>query len=159
MNPDLTGAPRADDTASRCGAPTTAILVLLMLACPAGVSAACTISNTGLAFEPYNPLGTAAVDGVGTIDIACEQDISYSISLGPGQGSFAERHMTSFSSELVYNLYTDANRLIIWGDGTGSTSVVEGSTSGQHAVYGRIPGAQNVPAGQYQDTVVITVSY
>ena len=48
--------------------------------------------------------------------------------------------------ELAYNLYREASRSIIWGDGTGGSAVGSG-TGATHTVYGRIPSRQNVYAG------------
>lgn len=69
--------------------------------------------------------------------------------------------------QLNYNLYADGAHTLIWGDGTGGTSTVSdsytlpaSSSTRDYTVYGRISGAQSsAVAGNYLDTVLITVTY
>jgi spore coat protein U-like protein len=69
--------------------------------------------------------------------------------------------MTGPSGTLQYNLYLDATRQTIWGDGTAGTQSAFQDTRANEAyfvsVYGRIPSAQNVQAGTYTDMLVVTV--
>ncbi len=68
--------------------------------------------------------------------------------------------VASGASRLPYNLYTDASYNLVWGDKSAGTAVVGGSAAtASHTVYGRIPRKQNVGAGVYADTVVVTVSF
>jgi len=68
---------------------------------------------------------------------------------------------------LQYNLYVDASRSQIWGDGSGGTLVVNDSyslatspTTRQYFVYGRIAGGQSGgTAGIYNDAITITLDY
>ena len=59
---------------------------------------------------------------------------------------FSPRTLTKAAEALQYNLYQDASRSLIWGDGTGGTSiysatvtVLQISTIITVTVYGRIP--------------------
>jgi spore coat protein U-like protein len=82
-----------------------------------------------------------------------------SCNVSPSGVSFGAYDPLS-SSPLTYNLYTDASRLISWGDGSGGSSTV--SMTGAAAdipVYGRMAARQNVPAGAYADTIVVTITY
>ena len=65
--------------------------------------------------------------------------------------------MTAAAAQLAYNLYKDASRLIVWGDSGGGVS--SAGTNVDLTVYGRIPGAQNVQAHIYADSVTVTVSF
>jgi spore coat protein U-like protein len=57
----------------------------------------------------------------------------------------------------------------VWGDGSAGTSTQGGSGAGlgigsaiTHTVYGELPNTdnnQNAPAGNYSDTVTVTVEY
>jgi spore coat protein U-like protein len=67
--------------------------------------------------------------------------------------------MTAGTADLDYNLYSDAARLIVWGDGVSASDVSASGTSVDLPIYGRIPARQNVKAGVYVDTITITVSY
>ncbi|QHI98831.1 fimbrial major subunit CsuA/B family protein [Xylophilus rhododendri] len=137
------------------------LAVAMALLPPAGaLAASCSVSSSGLSFGPYDPFAPGALDGAGDIAVQCDADTAYSIALGPGSGSYAARQMPGAGTALAYNLFVAASRLAVWGDGSAGTSLVSGSVAGAHyTVYGRIPAAQNVPAGAYADQLVITVSY
>ncbi len=65
------------------------------------------------------------------------------------------RRMTDGAGNyLLYELYQDESKTIIWGntDDTGLSLTGTGSASNIN-VYIKIPAGQNVPAGNYQDTV------
>ena len=150
----------------RAGHRILAVLGLLLAPVPAW---ACTVSSAGVAFGAYNSLSGAPDDSTGTILVECHpSDHSVEVAIGAGlSGSFATRRMNNGAATLNYNLYTSAARTLVWGDGTqGSvTQTLTGGTvsSGTRRftaiVYGRIPAAQSVPFGTYNDTVVVTVTF
>jgi spore coat protein U-like protein len=69
--------------------------------------------------------------------------------------------MRSGTATLQYNLFTNAGRTLVWGDGTGGTSVrTVGASRGQALpVFGRIPPLQDVASGSYSDTLVATFNF
>lgn len=154
--------------------------LVFLLSCGAGLLASasaraetCTVSAGGVAFGVYDPLGVAPLDSTGTIQVTCTSQtpprVTYEVQLDPGQaGSFLPRAMASGASQLTYNLYIDAARSAVWGDGTGSTAVVTadynltppGSTqTDTYTVYGRIPAGQVVTVGNYLDTITVTLVF
>lgn len=136
-----------------------ALMALCSAASPA--LAACTISTTSVAFGTYNPRAATAVTGVGSIALDCQSNDRPVISIGTGSsGSFALRRMTNGASNLNYNLFTGATMTVIWGDGTGgSATVTPPRRASTTTVYGRIPAGQNVTAGTYNDTLIVTVNF
>jgi len=145
-------------------------LALGALFAPAPAHAACTVSTVGVAFGAYNPQSAAAVDSTGTVNVTCTIfDPAPEVELGTGNsGTFSPRRMSNGISNLNYNLYTAATRTIVWGDGSGSTQSVtlSGGTvtlffwrTYSRTIYGRIPGSQNVTAGAYNDTIIVTVNF
>ena len=134
-----------------------------------GRAEACTISATGVTFGAYDPRAAGADDGVGSIDIACHpSDGSATVALGTGSsGSYLARRMSGAAAQIDYNLYTTSARNIVWGDGSGGTATVtltNGSVSAGRRrfsadIFGRIPALQNVGAGTYSDTIVVTVTF
>ena len=66
---------------------------------------------------------------------------------------------------LGYNVFTSPSMAVVWGDGTGGTSTVAmGPVPGRRplrpvTIYGRIPAGQNVSAGTYSDTLVVTITW
>jgi spore coat protein U-like protein len=151
--------------------------LFLVLACSlvtmrASGMTVCSVSSTGTAFGIFDTLSGSDKDVIGTISVTCTGNIgdpvNYTIALSPGGGSFASRTMQAGAPQISYNLYSDAARTVIWGDGTNGTSVVTdsytlpaSSNTLQYTVYGRIPGSgQNgAVAGGYTDTIVITLNY
>ena len=133
------------------------------LAVSASVAANCTITTAPVAFGGYDPIVTntsAALDQTGTVSVRCTNGSATTVTLGEGGNFSTTRRMVSGLNFLAYELYSDASREQIWGESAESdvahtgTGTVTGLT-----VYGRIPGAQNVPVGTYADTVVATVTF
>lgn len=124
-------------------------------------AATCSVDAPGINFGSYDPLEGAAVDGVGNVTVSCDIATSFHIALSPGSsGTYDARVMVNGAEQMRYNLYTSASRSIIWGDGTAGTGTVDGSgTEPTFTVYGRIEGGQNLPAGPYVDTLVVTLTY
>jgi len=142
------------------------ILMVLGLVClRVSPACACTVSTVGVSFGNYNPLNTAATDATGSITISCPlEDVRVEVQMSQGSaGSFFPRQMSNGGFTLDYNLYIDANRKSIWGDGTGKTQTLSkqriNRTSVTWTVYGRIPALQMPTDGMYSDTVSVTVWY
>jgi spore coat protein U-like protein len=122
-------------------------------------AATCNVQSAGVAFGAYDSLDSAPLDGVGSIDVDCDSAIPFTVDLGPGAGTYNERLLTAGSSRLSYNLYTDAGRTSVWGDGIGASDLSASGAKITLPIYGRIPGGQAVPPGLYLDTIAVTISY
>ena len=132
-----------------------AALATAGLASPA--TADCSIAPTSVVFGNYDPLSPSAVHGVGAINVQCDPETSFTVSLSSGNGTVANRRMAGGAEHLAYNLYKDPARLMVWGEGMDGASRT--STMVEMTVYGRIPAAQNVPANVYLDSVSVTVTF
>jgi spore coat protein U-like protein len=149
--------------------PTLAALALLCTGATASAQQMrCSITNAvGPSFGAYDTLSASPRDSAGFISFRCERvgpsDVIV-IEISRGQGhSFMPRRMTRRGERLEYNLYLDAARTMIWGDGSRGTSRYqvrpsEGRTE-SIAIYARIPARQTVVPGSYSDHVVLTVNY
>lgn len=149
------------------------LLVLIASSLPLPIFAAsCSFitpdGGTLVNFNTVFSLQTTPADGQGQISFSCTPDllnplpVNYEISIGPGNaGTFTPRQlMHSSGATLDYNLYTDLQRTQILGDGTVGTTTVSGSCLTlciPLTVYGRIPINQWGPAGEYSDTVTVTL--
>lgn len=129
-------------------------------------SPACTISATSVNFGNYNVFDGAAVDSTGTITYSCNSHATnVTISLSKGaSSSYNPRLMVKGAETLNYNLFTDAARTSVWGDGTGGTSVYSranppNNTNVNLTVYGQIPPGQDVSAGTFSDTVSAMINF
>ena len=101
-----------------------------------------------------------------TIHFQCTVGDNLSFAINPGNsGSFpGTRYMVNGSYQLNYNVYTSNSYATIWGDGTGGTStqtvVATGVPNQTLTAYGQVPAGQTtVPAGAYNDTLTVTVTY
>ncbi|ALV08644.1 spore coat protein U-like protein [Roseateles depolymerans] len=176
MNPVLrllTTASRL--TAALCAAP---LLCLPALAAPSTASGslevgativvACNVSgntlNFGTAIDPLQTTG--AIDASTTLAVTCTRTTPYSVALSAGANAgglnaFGSRAMKSGTHSLAYQLYLDAARSQVWGNGTNS-SVYTGTGSGntqQLTIYGRLPSVAQAVPGDYSDTVTVTITY
>ncbi|MDE2220040.1 MAG: spore coat protein U domain-containing protein [Gammaproteobacteria bacterium] len=141
----------------------------------AGAAVSCSVSATGPAFGVYNPLSATPAYANSAVHVSCTLlsggattvNLVSSYSTG-NSGSYASRSMLSGASVLRYNLYYDAAYTLIRGNGTGG-SQMGGATlnltpgtptqTASGTIYGRIPAGQDVAAGSYADTIVVTITY
>jgi spore coat protein U-like protein len=153
----------------------TAIILTAFCATPLAAAwcQSCSVSATGVAFGSYQPLSGLVSNTATTITVTCDPGlisllISYTIQLGTGSGgSFAGRSMSIAGSRLKYQLFRDALRTQIWGDGTSGTfTVVDGYLLGvllpvtrSYPCYGSIPASQLVNVGVYSDVLSVLLSY
>ncbi|MDG2990636.1 spore coat U domain-containing protein [Candidatus Synechococcus calcipolaris G9] len=128
----------------------------------------------GLNFGNYDVMAPTPTDAVGSFSFTCRgggggggsfNNIPVTISLSRGNSdSYTPRRMIFESSTLEYNLYLDAARSRVWGDGTSGTNqngpFVPGNNVGNTIeIFGRIPPDQWVTPGQYSDQIVITIQF
>ena len=114
----------------------------------------------------YNVFNGSDVDSTGTVTYRCNGS-AHNVTVGLTQGasaSFNPRQMQKGAEALTYNLFLDASRSTIWGDGTSGTSVHPGgnppnNTNVNVTVYGRVWAGQDVSAGAFSDTVTAVVNF
>ena len=140
-------------------------LVLILLWCSRAEAAHCTISTTSVSFGSYDVFASTPTDTTGTVSFTCTGNADVTITLTKGGSStFNPRALSGGTDSLNYNLYKDAARTTIWGDGTGSTSTytqvgVPNNAAQNLTIYGRIPAAQDVRAGTYTDSVTVNIDF
>ena len=123
---------------------------------------ACTLNVTGVNFGSYDVFSNSALDSTGNIDVNCPNGVGYSMALTAGGGNYTQRVMSSGVHRLNYNLYTAANRAVVWGDAISGTVTVNGTGIGvnvNHGVYGRIPALQYVYPGSYSDIIIVELTF
>jgi spore coat protein U-like protein len=147
------------------------LLVALPFAFPGAADAAClpalSVSATTLNFGVYDPEAASSDKSTGTITLQCTIGLlpSFNVALSTGgSGSYAMRQLANGSSVLAYNLYADSSHTMVWGDGTGGTTMDSfsglislGATN--FTVYGRAPKGQYPAPGSFTDTITVTVTY
>ncbi len=140
-------------------------LVLLLAVHSAAKAERCMVQVlTDVSFGTYDPLGSGNLDANGMLRVRCSP-VAYNVlvKLGTGLGGgYQPRYMQSGSGQLGYNLYLDASRTTVWGDGTSGTDYLFLSTLRRWQsipIYGRSPLGQSAAAGSYSDTVVVTIEW
>ena len=143
-------------------------VAILLLATPAH-AIRCKVTVGPINFGLYMPQTPVPVDVIGQFEVRCQaQPGPFSVIIGPGiSGNQLVRTLTSGgANQLNYNLYRDAARTQIWGDGTPPTFVVSGvrpdrgrPTFYNYPVYGRIFAGQTPNPGIYTDNLVVTVLF
>lgn len=141
------------------------------LSVTATVSANCTITTSAVAFGAYDPIVTNAtteLDGTGTVTVTCTNGSAVAITLdqgaNPAGGSSDAaplRQMKDSGTDLLaYSLYQDSGHTTVWGNTVGTSAPDTGNGAAQSlTVYGAVGAGQNVPAANYTDTVVATVTF
>lgn len=134
----------------------------------ATVQSDCTINATNLDFGNVSAATGALstnVDAASQITITCTPNAAYSIMLNAGDvtgSTIADRKMSNGAQQLSYQLYSDAARSQLWGDGSAGSSAVGGTGNGTSQtlpVYGRIPPQTLPPVGNYLSNVTATITY
>lgn len=118
---------------------------------------------TSVNFGAYNPFSATPDNSVGALTVACTGNggPTPTISLSKGNSSTYSRFMQSGVNQMLYNLYTNAARTQVWGDGSSGTTTVQVPKKATTSVnvYGQIPAGQDVAVGSYTDSIVATVNF
>ncbi len=126
---------------------------------------ACTFnSETPVSFGTYDVFaGLPNNNGVGNLVIKCTGGGgSFVVTLSTGQSNnYMSRHMRSGNSLLNYNLYTSAARTVVWGNGSGGSSMVSVSKNSTQmlSIFGHIPARQDAVVGVYTDNITATAHF
>lgn len=131
----------------------------LLLAAGAVRAQSCTLTTvSGVSFGSYDALETGPLDQTGSVTFECDVPVTVDVSTG-SSGTFAFREMRNGGHSLRYNLFLDATRSQIWGDGTSGSSRFGPALPQTLTIYGRIPARQTSPVGSYTDTVTATINF
>lgn len=134
----------------------------------ATVAKACAISAANLDMGTWS--GSGDLTGTSNVSVKCSTGTSYNVDLSAGAGSpsLANRKLANGADLLSYNLYADAARTEIWGDGLAGTFVVSGTGAGMAdankanlPVYAKILEADLLAAkpGTYSNSITATITY
>ena len=133
-----------------------------LAAAPGAAAPACQASVTMVDFGRVDH--REGGDITGQLTVTCDGPTAFEVAASPGYGSYGGRTMVGPKEAVLrYNLYVDAARQRVWGDGdSGGTARIAGQSDGRKAVtytiYGRIHDGQRMRTGRYYDSVKVTVS-
>ena len=140
-------------------------LVVLAAAHPVANAERCRVQVLqDVSFGTYDPLQSGNLDAAGLLRMRCSPSgVNASVKIGTGlSGGYQPRYMQSGPNQLGYNLYLDAARTVVWGDGTSGTDYLFLGNLRRWVsvpIYGRSPLGQNASPGSYSDTVIVTIEW
>ena len=122
---------------------------------------------TNVVFGTYSVFGSGSLAATSTYTARCTPHTNGVVSFTSGANSatYFPRYMANGGNLIGYNLYQNAARTIVLGDGTaGTTSVdlVNGTPQQKEfteTIYAATPLGTNVPPGTYVDTVTAVLSW
>ena len=123
----------------------------------------CNVSATNLAFGTYND--QRGSDAESEIDVTCTRSTPWTVGLSQGTSPGATvttRKMTrAGGGTLSYDLFRNAARTQNWGNTVGIDTESDTGTGRTQSlrVFGRVPAAQSVGGGAYQDTIIVTLTF
>jgi spore coat protein U-like protein len=129
------------------------------------VEGQCRVTGSRLEFGTYNPIGahaTSPLDAESVFEVQCTPGSRVKVGLEPGLNAVSgERQLAEIGGQgrLQYSLYQDTGRSQIWT--TSDVRAIEGfgAVPIRVRVFGRIPQGQDVPVGDYEDSVLIVVKF
>lgn len=130
----------------------------------------CNVATTPVNFGSYDVFSSFPLDTSGTISVSCHttvyKTIPIEVTIDSGlSGGFNPRRMQRIggADRMDYYLSINSLRTQIWGDGSNGTVFFKGAIQGDSPltlpVYGRVPARQNLRAGSYRDSLVVTVNW
>ena len=136
----------------------------------ATVATNCLVSASALAFGTYTQ-GSGNVNQTSTVSVNCSLGTTFNVGLNAGAtpaATVTTRKMVNGANQLAYTLFSDTGRTTNWGNTVGTDTVARtGNGFGVGnvvalTVYGQVPdnaANQVLPAGNYTDTVTVTVTF
>ena len=125
------------------------------------VSSACAVTAQPLDFGTTNSF-TAAIDSSSATTVKCTPNAAYTVFINYGNnaasGTQRKLKSTTTTATVNYDLYSDSTRSTAWSPTSGVTGTGNGNDQPM-TIYGRVPVQTAVAAGDYKDTVTVTVNY
>ena len=140
-----------------------ALAVVTTRTAAAPLSPSCSIdASAPLSFGAYDVFAATPLDSVAGLTVRCNHHQSASLGLS-GLLASGMRSMAGQTSALGYNIYANAVRSLVAGDGSfGASPIyvnVNEHTGAMVYLYGRMPAGQDVPAGAYVATLLATLNF
>lgn len=145
-----------------------AVVSLALAAGPVQAAIQCSIGSvSAVAFPDYDVFRGVPTDAQGSVTYSClgvgQNTVTIDLTAGRA-GQFNPRQMSASSEALPYNLFLDAGRGTIWGDGGGGTARYGPFQPPNNSpvvvpIFGRIPPGQNATPGTYTDSVTLTLNF
>lgn len=134
----------------------------------ATVSNQCYVTTSDLNFGPVSSLAAGPITGQSTVNVQCTNGTPYTVGLSNGLNSTGgtNRSMknTATATLVRYELYQDAGRSVRWGNNNemGGDTLNNQTGTGSYTpitIYGQAYPDASTTAGNYADTVTVTLYY
>jgi len=140
----------------------------------ASVANSCRVTSTGdIAFGTYDPADvnfSTALPGTGSVSVRCTRGTVANVALDQGLNAAGGstcaapvRRMSDGGTErLAYSIYQDAARTTAWGCDAANDQTFTSAASNVATTlttYGQVPAGQDVAAGNFTDTVTVSVTF
>lgn len=149
--------------------------VALLVAVPAHCATLCLVLTSPMSFGLYDTISPVHNDSTATVTVSCTPGLGsplttpYTLTVaGTGGAGDSVRSIAAGSHRLYYQVYKDAGRSLVWGNGSSSGPGMAGSVTSAatlvpglqtHTAYTRLPARQAVPAAIYLGTLLVTIDY
>jgi len=135
------------------------LLISFLIIATAKAGTGCSFGVGSVNFGSYDILSNRPNDSVGSVDCQCSKDkknYSVNVVFSGGNSPTYDRYMLFQNEKLLYNLFVDYNRQLIWGS-NGQNMICPGDDLPHSlVVYGRIFPGQNISVGPYTDSLMVT---
>lgn len=123
----------------------------------------CTVNALPLIFTVPVPTN-ANVDSSTSITIACTPNIPFTLDIDTGlyANGINRRVFNATANAFInYDVYKDPPRSQVWGTGGSKNLAGNSGATGLVVlpVYGRLASSRNLKAGNYRDTLTVTISF
>ena len=117
------------------------------------------ISAYDLNFGQMNDLSQAVTSST-AVALSCPLNTSWKVNLDQGMNyDGTTRRMRKGADYIAYELYRDAQYSQLWNN-SGTSQGMDNNGTQTIPIYGKAgPSATAVPAGEYQDTITVTLTY
>jgi spore coat protein U-like protein len=122
----------------------------------ANVANVCRVTGaTDIAFGAYDPTDTSDLDAAGDFTFRCTKGTDYRLYIT------GTRQMTDGTDNLSFEIYSNPGRTTVYPSdfAGGITGTSSNNSPNTQSLYGRITAGQDVQAGNYSRTLVVTVEY
>jgi spore coat protein U-like protein len=140
------------------------VAIGLLLVAGRASAESCRVEANSLAFGQYDVFRSSPTDSATSLSFECSNcGRPISIELERNWWEIY-RVLQSGSQWMYYNIYLDASRTQVWGDGSLGSQVYYNSNPPKKKevtvpMYGRIPASQDVGLGQYADNITVVVNF
>lgn len=123
----------------------------------------CSLVTRPLTFDASVNTG-ANIDSTTTITVRCTPNTNFSVDIDKGlwaNGINRRMFSSQANAYLTYDVYRDSPRTNVWGTGQ-LKNVTGNSGSGlplDLLIYGRVTKPSTIKAGDYTDTLVVTLNF